>query len=99
MGATHEVHAVENALNDGHEVHHSHEGLRFYLKQIVDGWGLFEINFENYESGKMRVFFHKKGVNAPYFVDEILIKPTNVEVYHRENGQIMRNNYWYNISD
>lgn len=99
MGATHEVHAVENALNDGHEVHHSHEGLRFYLKQIVDGWGLFEINFENYESGKMRVFFHKKGVNAPYFVDEILIKPTNVEVYHRENGQIMRNNYWYNISE
>jgi hypothetical protein len=95
LGATHELHIVENALTDGHEIHHQHEGLRFYMKSIVNGWGLFEVSFEVYEGGKTRVFFYKKGVKMPFYVDEILIKSDGTAVYKKEDGWMVRNNYWY----
>jgi hypothetical protein len=95
MGATHEVHVIENARSDGHEIHHQHEGLRFYLKSIKDGWGLFEIVMESYEGENKRIFFHKKGVKAPFYADEVLIKPETIEVFAREGEKVMRNNYWF----
>ncbi len=95
MGAVHEVHMVENALGDGHEIKHQHEGMRFYLKSIVDGWGLFEIVMESQEGGNEHVFFYKKGVKVPFYVDEVMIRPENVEVFAQEGNWIMRNGYWF----
>ena len=95
MGANHELHVVENAQSDGHEIHHQHEGLRFYIKSIVNGWGLFSVDVESYEGGNMHFFLLKKGVNTPFYADEVVIKPAGVTLYRQEAGWVVRDNFWY----
>ena len=94
MGLNNEIKFLEQAP-DGRVVHLQHEGMRFYLKTIVNGWGLFELGFNSREAQPMHLFLQKKGVNAPFWVDEVLIKPVNTEVFHRESGWVARNNFWY----
>jgi hypothetical protein len=95
MGMNNEVKIVENAASDGHEVHLQHEGLRFYVRSIVNGWALVELGFQSYEGQPMRIWLQKRGADAPFWVDEMLIKPLNTEVYRREGGWVSRNNFWY----
>ena len=99
MGMTHEVKLIENARSDGHEIHFQHEGLRFYLREIVDGWALFDLPFEvNDENANLSIFLQKKGVELPFSVDEVLIKRANATVYRRSPGWISRDNFWYQTS-
>ncbi len=98
MGMTEEVKLIENDLGDGHEIHFQHEGLRFYLRQIVDGWALFDLPFEVYsEHSKFHIFLQKKGVEVPFFVDEVLIKRADDTLYRRLPGWINRNNFWFQV--
>jgi hypothetical protein len=95
MGANHDLHVTETSLSDGHLVHHQHEGLRFHIKSIVNGWGLFEIGFENREAGNIRIFLHKEDVKLPFYADQALVKPVTTEVYRKDPGWVVRNNFWY----
>lgn len=95
MGANHDLHVEETGLSDGHLVHHQHEGLRFHLKSIVNGWGLFEIGFDSREAGNIRIYLHKENVKLPFYADQALVKPLTTEVYRKEPGWTIRNNFWY----
>lgn len=98
MGMNHEAKLIQNSLADGHEIHFRHEGLRFYMKSIVNGWGLFELPFEVYEdNSRLRLFLHKKNTNQDFFLDEVLIRPEGVDAYRREGEWVVRNNYWYRL--
>ena len=100
MGMTHEMKIFQNNLTDGHEINFRHEGLRFYLKSIVDGWALFDVEFTVYEdNSNTRIFLQKKGVFEPFFLDEVLIKPKDFTLYRSTPGWLSRNNYWYKITD
>jgi hypothetical protein len=96
MGMTQEVRIREIAQNDGHEVHFAHEGCRFFLRSIVDGWALFEVPFEVYDTNSMiDIYLHKAGVNVPFTVDECLVKPMSVTLFREREGGILKDNMWY----
>ena len=100
MGMTHEVKIIENDRMDGHELHFQHEGLRFYLRQIVNGWALFDLPFEVYhENSITHIFLQKKGVDVPFSLDEVLIKRNDVTLYRRSPGWVSRDNFWYQLFD
>ena len=100
MGMTDEVKIVENNRGDGHEVSFKHEGLRFYLQTIVDNWALFDLGFTVYEDdSNVRIFLQKKAVDEPFFLDEVLIKRSDVSLYRREPGWAVRNNYWFKLPE
>jgi hypothetical protein len=61
----------------------------------VNGWALVELGFQSYEGQPMRIWLQKRGADAPFWVDEMLIKPINTEVYRREGNWVSRNNFWY----
>jgi hypothetical protein len=98
MGMTQELKIAQNSLADGHQIHFRHEGLRFYISTIVDGWALFDLHFSVYEdNSKTQIFLHKKGANAPFWFDEVMIKPANTTVYRQTPGWIVRDNQWYRL--
>jgi hypothetical protein len=96
MGMTHEVKFVQKSLSDNHEIHFRHEGLRFYIVTIVDGWALFDLHFSVYEdNSRTQIFFHKKGVGGPFWFDEVMIKPNESTVYKQIPGWVVRDNKWF----
>ncbi len=96
LGMNHEMKIIENSLTDGREIHFSHEALRFHLRTVVGDWGLFELSFQVYEpDSRLRIFLQKQGVNQPYYLDELLIRPLDAELVRREPGWIIANNFWY----
>ena len=98
QGMNHDLKIGENSATDGREIHYRHEGLRFHLKSIVDNWALYELGFEVHEdNARMRLFLHKENINQPFYLDELLIKPMDVEVYRREAEWVIRNNFWYHL--
>ena len=100
MAMTDEVKLIENDRSDGHEIHFQHEGLRFHLQQIVNGWALFELSFEVYsETSNTNIFLQKKGVELPFWVDEVLIKRLDATLYRQSPTWISRNNFWYQLSE
>lgn len=100
VGMNHELKIIENSLADGHEVQFRHEGMRFYLKSIVDGWGLFELPFDVRDDGsQLRAFLCKPHVDQPFYLDELLIRPQNNDVYRRVPNWVVRNNYWYKLDN
>jgi hypothetical protein len=100
MGMTHEVKIIQNSRADGHEINFRHEGLRFYLKTIVDDWALYEIEFTVHDDdSNVRIFLQKRGVQAPFYLDEVLIKPLNSTLYRRAPGWAVRNNFWYKLPE
>jgi hypothetical protein len=100
MGMTHELKIIQNSRADGHEINFRHEGLRFYLKSIVNGWALYEMEFTVYDDdSNVRIFLQKRGVQAPFYLDEMLIKPLNSTLYRRVPGWAVRNNFWYKLPD
>ncbi len=101
MGMTHEMKIFQNSLADGHEINFRHEGLRFYLKSIVDGWALFEVEFTVYEDNSTtRIFLQKRGVFEPFYLDEVQIKSlTDFLLYRRAPGWVCRNNFWYKLPE
>jgi hypothetical protein len=100
MGMTQEMKIFQNNRADGHEINFKHEGLRFHLKSIVQGWALFELEFDVYEDNSdVRIFMQKRGVFEPFFLDEVLLKQTGANFYRRTPGWVSRNNYWFKIPD
>ena len=98
MGMTQEVKFLENSLADAHQISFRKETLRSEIKTIVNGWALYVLSFEVLEDqSTMGIFLHKKNANAPFWYDEVLIKDKNFNLYHRESGWVMRNNYWYKL--
>ncbi len=96
LGMGQEMKIIENRQADGTEIHFKHEGLRFHLKTIVNGWGLFELPFEVYEpDSNVRIFLQKQNADQLFFLDETLIRPADLSVYRREPGWLVRNNFWY----
>lgn len=100
MGMTHEVKIVENNRGDGHEVHFKHEGLRFYLRSIVNGWALYDLYFKVHEDdSNLNIFLEKRGVREPFFVDEVMIKRNDFTLYRQVPGWVLRNDFWYKLPD
>ncbi len=100
MGMTDEVKIIQNSRADGHEINFKHEGLRFYVQSIVDGWALFDLAFTVYEDNSdTRIFLQKKAVDEPFYLDEVLIKRTDATLYRREPGWVSRNNFWYKLPE
>jgi len=96
MGMTHEMKIFENDPKDGREVHFYHEGLRFYLKTIVNGWALFDVHFQVYEpDSDVRIFLQKKDVKVPFSLDEVLIKEAGVNLYKRTPDWVNKNGFWF----
>ena len=100
MGMTHELKIVQNNRADGHEVNFRHEGLRFYLKTIVDGWALFDLEFTVHDDdSNTRIFLQKHGVREPFYLDEVLIKSRDFDLYRRAPGWAVRDNFWHKLPD
>lgn len=98
MALTQELKVIQNSLADGREINVKHEGLRFHLKTIVDDWALFDVPFEVYENGaEIKIFLQKKGVDLPFYLDEVLIKPSDITLYRQTDGWISRNNFWFQL--
>jgi hypothetical protein len=88
LNLTHILKVVENN-------HFQEEGIRFYVKTIIDGWALIELDFTNHDGGVTDLYCYRKGTNNLFIVDELLIRPTGSNLYRRESGWMVRNNYWY----
>jgi hypothetical protein len=100
MGMTEDVKIIEKARNDGHEIHFTHEGLRFHLVTIVDGWALFSLPFEVYDpEANMQIFMPPKQIGGKYYIDEVVIKHNDADIYKRAPGWVVRNNAWYKLPD
>lgn len=98
MGMTHEMKIFQNSRADGHEINFRHEGLRFYLKSIVDDWALFDMELTVYEDNSdVHMFLQKSGVFEPFFLDEVLIKQSDFNLYRRTPNSVTINNYWYKM--
>jgi hypothetical protein len=96
MGMTHEMKIFENDPKDGREIQFHHEGLRFYLKTIVNGWALFDLHFSVYEPhSDVRIFLQKKDVKVPFSLDEVLIKEAGVNLYKRSPEWVDKNGFWF----
>ncbi|MEZ4966407.1 MAG: hypothetical protein R2791_14290 [Saprospiraceae bacterium] len=100
MGLTDELKIIQNSREDGHEINFKHEGLRFYLQAIVDGWALFDLDFTVYDdNSNTRIFLQKKAVDEPFFLDEVLIRRADVNLYRKDRNWVVRNNYWYKLPE
>lgn len=98
QGMNHEVKLAESDPADGRQIQFRPEATQFYLKSIVNGWGLFELPFDvNGEQSRLQLFLQKESANTPFFLDEVLIRPENTDVYRRESLWVVRNNYWYKL--
>jgi len=96
MGMTHEMKIFENDPRDGHEVHNYHEGMRFYLRTIVDGWALFDFHFFVFEpNSTVSIFLQKKGVKVPFWLDEVLLKDAGANLYRQEPDWVGKNGFWF----
>ena len=97
MGMNHVLLLEEKDRQYGHQIQAREEGMRFYMKSIVNGWGLFEISFEVHgEQSAMKICL-KQNADQNFFLDEVLLRPENVDVYRRNDDWIVRNNYWYKL--
>jgi len=98
MGMTQELKIVQNNLADGHQINFRHEGLRFYISTIVQGWAMFDLHFTVYEdNSNTRIYLNKHNVNAPFWYDEVMIKPSDSNVYRDVPGWIVRDNQWFRL--
>lgn len=96
LGMNHELKIYENDRSNGNEIQYRHEGMRFHLKTIVNDWGLFELPFEvRADNSRLNAFLFKEHANQPFFLDEVLLRPQQTDVYRREEDWVVRNNYWY----
>ncbi|MBK8555526.1 MAG: hypothetical protein IPL65_07035 [Lewinellaceae bacterium] len=96
LGMCQEMKIVENRRTDGTEIHFQHEGVRFYLRSIVNGWGLYDIPFQVYDGdAQVSIFLQKPNADQVFYLDELLIKPADFPMYARRPGWIIRNNFWY----
>ena len=95
-GVYNEIKFFENTLSDGHEINLLHHGTHLFIQQIIDGWALVEIPFDVYEEGSVkRIFMNKPKTDNLYYLDEVLIKPLNTEVFKTKDNWVVRNNFWY----
>jgi hypothetical protein len=69
--------------------------LKEHLTSIVKGWGCFEIPLTFQENKNYRLFLHQQGNGSPFFLDEVLIRPSNIALFRKEQGWMVQNNYWY----
>ncbi|MCB9314675.1 MAG: hypothetical protein H6569_00915 [Lewinellaceae bacterium] len=98
LGMNHDLMLVENDIAQGHQIHFKHEGMRFYMKSIVNNWGLFELPFEVYgDNSRVHIFLFKKGTDQVFYLDEVLLKPQDTDAYRREKDWVVRNNFWYKL--
>lgn len=98
LGMNHDLKIFENNIDQGNELQFRHEGMRFYLKSIVNDWGLFEIPFEvRGDNSRLNIFLLKEKTDQSFFMDELLIRPQDANAYRREKDWVVRNNYWFKI--
>jgi hypothetical protein len=64
----------------------------------VNGWAMFELPFEVLEeNSRLGIYLHKKTGSATFWYDEVLIKDKNFDLYRREPGWVVQNNYWFKL--
>ncbi|MDO8368549.1 MAG: hypothetical protein Q7T20_17245 [Saprospiraceae bacterium] len=98
LGLTQEILLVENSKIEGREYYFRKGKIRAEIKTIVKGWALLEGPFEvEKDHSNFGIFLHKKNANAPFWYDEVMIKASNFNLYRREPGWVVRNNYWYKL--
>ncbi|MBK8966670.1 MAG: hypothetical protein IPM36_08295 [Lewinellaceae bacterium] len=98
LGMNHDLMLEENGLVQGHQIQFRHEGMRFYMKTIVNNWGLFELPIEVHgDNSRVHIFLFKKGTDQIFYLDEVLLRPQETDAYRRETDWVVRNNYWYKL--
>lgn len=98
LGMTQEVRFQETSQTNGRQISFRRETLRSELKTIVDGWALFELPFEVQEENSIfGIFLQKKNAIIDFWYDEAMIREQSINLYHREPGWVVRNNYWYKL--
>ena len=98
MGMTQDVKFLEKNASDGRQISFRRETLRSEIKAIVNGWALYELPFEVLEDQSIfSIFLHKKNADAPFWYDEVMIKAKDFNLYRREPGWTVRNNYWHKL--
>lgn len=86
----------EKDRTNGNQLRFLHEGLRFSLRSIVQGWGLIDLGFEvEGDNSTVRIFIEPRSVKGNFYMDEVLIKSSDYYLYRDEPKWVVRNNYWY----
>ncbi len=97
MGMNNVLELEEKDLQDGRQIQARTEALGFKMKSIVKGWALVELPIEvQGEQSELRIFL-KQNADQTFFLDELLIRPENLDVYRRDENWVVRNNYWYKL--
>lgn len=98
MGMTQSVKFLEKNTTDGREIFFRKEDLRFELRSIVQGWGLFVQAFEVKEDhSSMEIYLQKQNATQLFWYDEMWIKNAGTNLYRSSPGWVVRNNYWYKL--
>ena len=98
LGMTEEVRFLETSTTDARQIAFRKETLRSEIKTIVNGWAMFELPFEVLEeNSRFGIYLHKKTGSATFWYDEVLIKDKNFDLYRREPGWVVQNNYWFKL--
>lgn len=95
MGMNQALELEEKNAPDGQQIQVRRENLRSNMKCLVNGWALFEVPVEVLGEQSGVQIFLKQDAEASFFLDEVLLRPENVDAYHLEPDWIVRNNYWY----
>ncbi len=97
LGMTQVLHLQERDTTSGKTLQTRIEPLQPYLKSLVTGWGLYELPVEvQGGQSELRIFLNQHA-DLPFFLDELLIRPENTDLYRREPEWLVRNNYWYKL--
>jgi hypothetical protein len=98
MGMNHQMNILEQKSSDGRVVYARSDDVRYNLQNIVQGWALFDIPFEVKEDNStIGLFLQKPNVNVRFWYDEVLIKDARFNLYRKEPGWVVRNNYWFKL--
>ncbi len=79
------------------EFQSQHLDTTYEMQAIDNDWALFEFSFDIKESNsELRITFQNKSDGSyPMWIDEVLIRPENVDVYKQGDDFVWKNNMHY----
>lgn len=92
-------HMVLEEVDAGGQVVRHYSDMVWRTVKVIDdtGWAMLEIPFvlQNAD-GKLAFRLENKDLrNKTFYLDELLIKPKEMDLYRKENGVIWKNNRWF----
>ena len=96
LGMNHMIKIQQEDPNTGEQRELKQESLSYFLRTIVNGWGLFDMPFYVPEGGSnVKIYLHRENTDQEFSVDEILVKPADITLYRNGPDWFVMNNFWY----